>query len=66
MEKILVFQNQNEENLYLIMDKECFLDIKGGQDKKSEVNKIELYFKEKNFFIKGKRNRQKIIYCTKH
>lgn len=54
MEKILVFQNQNEENLYLIMDKECFLDIKGGQDKKSEVNKIELYFKVKNFLSKAK------------
>lgn len=46
MEKILVYQN--EENLYLIMDKECFLDIKVGQ--KSEVNKIELYFKVKNIF----------------
>lgn len=42
------FQNQDEENLYLIMDKGCFLDIKGGQ--RSEANKIELYFKVKNFF----------------
>lgn len=29
METTYVFQNQNEENLYLITDKECFLEIKG-------------------------------------